>query len=102
MGQQSVVGKKIDVDSYFSVAHLMTSSAIPLHAHFDYVIGYYFRGRSPCRISPNQYLEFRPGDIGLLNPGEAHEDFSALRRNLAERAIDGVFSERGLSLDWAV
>jgi hypothetical protein len=26
----------------------------------------------------------------------------ALRRNLAERAIDGVFNERGFSLDWAV
>ena len=28
--------------------------------------------------------------------------FLALRRNLAERAIDGVFNERGFSLDWAV
>lgn len=26
----------------------------------------------------------------------------ALRRNLAERAIDGVFSDRGFSLDWVV
>jgi hypothetical protein len=26
----------------------------------------------------------------------------ALRRNLAERAIDGVFSDRGFSIDWAV
>ena len=30
------------------------------------------------------------------------KDLSALRRNLAERAIDGVFSDRGFSLDWAV
>jgi putative CocE/NonD family hydrolase len=28
--------------------------------------------------------------------------FVALRRNLAERAIDGVFSDRGFSIDWAV
>jgi hypothetical protein len=26
----------------------------------------------------------------------------ALRRNLAERAIDGVFRDRGFSIDWAV
>jgi hypothetical protein len=33
---------------------------------------------------------------------ESAAEFSALRRNLAERAIDGVFSDRGFSIDWAV
>jgi hypothetical protein len=36
------------------------------------------------------------GDISFVNP------FLALRRNLAERAIDGVFSDRGFSIDSAV
>ena len=37
-----------------------------------------------------------------MRPLFQHLEKWALRRNLAERAIDGVFSDRGFSLDWAV
>ena len=33
---------------------------------------------------------------------KGEEEKTALRRNLAERAIDGVFSDRGFSIDSAV
>lgn len=59
----------------FSVVHTVTSLAIPLHAHPTYVMGYYFRGSSGCRIGLIPRIEFKPGDISLLNPGEFHEDF---------------------------
>ena len=39
---------------------------------------------------------------GWTQKTTSSNEFTALRRNLAERAIDGVFNERGFSLDWAV
>jgi hypothetical protein len=66
--------KSLLVDPKFSVIHSVTSSAIPLHTHSEYVVGYYFSGRSQCRFGSKVSLEFRQGDTGLLNPGDAHED----------------------------
>ena len=44
-------------------------------------------------------IEFLKIDVSSCT---AFEGKRALRRNLAERAIDGVFSDRGFSIDWAV
>jgi AraC family transcriptional regulator len=68
--------KSLFVASHFSVAHSIVSSAIPLHAHSEYVLGYHFRGNSLCRLGPAARLVFRARNVSLLNPGEAHEDFS--------------------------
>jgi AraC family transcriptional regulator len=64
-------------DPRISVTHAVTSAAIPLHAHSEYVFGYYFRGLSSCRVASRSDLDFSPGDLGLLNPGDAHEDFAS-------------------------
>ena len=66
--------KSLYVDPRFSVTHSVTSSAIPLHGHSEYVVGYYIAGRSQCDIGEKIRLEFRQGDAGLLNPGDAHQD----------------------------
>ncbi len=59
----------------FSVMHVITSSAIPMHTHSSFVVGHCFRGVSRCRIGARDCVEFHPGDTGLLNPGERHQDF---------------------------
>lgn len=66
--------RKLFVGRQFSLAYSGTNLPIPLHAHREYVVGYYLRGRSRCLFGSNDYLEFRPGTIGLLNPGDAHQD----------------------------
>jgi AraC-like DNA-binding protein len=66
---------KLFVNPQFSVAHAVRSSALGPHAHFEHAISYYFGGRSQCRIGA-QLLEFRAGEVALLNPGEAHEDLA--------------------------
>jgi AraC family transcriptional regulator len=80
-GVKSIVGgpafRRVFRDPHISVTHAVTSAAIPLHAHSEYVFGYYFRGLSSCRIASRSDLDFRPGDLGLLNPGDAHEDFAS-------------------------
>ena len=63
-------------DSDFSATHTLTASALRPHFHSGYVVGYLFSGRYHCRLSHTQYLEFRPGEITLLNPGDVHQDFS--------------------------
>jgi AraC family transcriptional regulator len=64
-------------DQHIAVTHSITSAAIPLHAHSEYVFGYYFRGFSRCRVASQPGdVDFGPGDLGLLNPGNAHEDFA--------------------------
>jgi len=64
------------VSPEFSVIHSVTTAAIPPHAHSEHVISYYFAGCSECRIGSKATLEYRQGDIGLFNPGDAHEDFT--------------------------
>ena len=49
-------------------------------------------------LTPGRYI----GAEAAEEEAEPFEEKMALRRNLAERAIDGVFNERGFSLDWAV
>ena len=49
-----------------------------------------------------QYLNASEDICKGLQRQRGVNDFQALRRNLAERAIDGVFSDRGFSIDWAV
>jgi len=66
--------RKLFVGRQFSLAYSGTNLPIPLHAHSEYVVGYYLRGRSRCLFGSSEYLEFRPGTIGLLNPGDAHQD----------------------------
>lgn len=66
--------KRIFVGDQFSIAHSGISSGIPLHAHNEYVVGYYFKGRSRCRIHSVGFVDFCPGNVSLLNPGDAHED----------------------------
>jgi len=70
---------KLFAGHQFSLAHVGTDLAIPLHAHNEYVVGYFLRGRSRCRFWSSGYIEFRPGNIGLLNPGDAHEDLQTPR-----------------------
>jgi AraC family transcriptional regulator len=70
--------KSLYLDTQFSVIHSVTSSAIPLHAHSEYVVGYYFSGRCQCRLGSRAVLEFKRGDAGLLNPGDAHEDLETI------------------------
>lgn len=67
------------VEPYFSVRHTITASEIPFHAHSEYVISYYFSGESRCRVGSGLGLEFRRGDTALLNPGDAHRDYSTKR-----------------------
>lgn len=67
---------RLFVDPHFSIRHSVTSFGVAPHAHFEHVIGYFFNGRSQCRIG-SRMLEFRAGDLGLLNPGEAHEDLAS-------------------------
>jgi AraC family transcriptional regulator len=64
-------------EQHISVTHSVTSAAIPLHSHAEYVFGYYFRGLSRCRVGSKSNLDFGPGDLGVLNPGSAHEDFAS-------------------------
>lgn len=64
---------RLSIHPQFSVKHLVISTAIGPHAHFDYSIGYFFSGTSQTRVG-TRVLDFRPGDLGLLNPGQHHED----------------------------
>src|SRR5439155_165988 len=73
-----ILKKILYLDTQFSVIHSVTSSAIPLHAHSEYVVGYYFSGRCQCRIGSRANLVFKRGDTGLLNPGDAHEDLETI------------------------
>jgi AraC-like DNA-binding protein len=66
--------RKLFAGHGFSLLHSGISNPIPLHAHSEYVVGYFLRGRSRCRFRSSGYLDFQPGTIGLLNPGDAHED----------------------------
>jgi hypothetical protein len=50
----------------------------------------------------NYFLRPTLANIGLTLEGATPNVFWALRRNLAERAIDGVFSDQGFSIDSAV
>jgi AraC family transcriptional regulator len=69
---------KLSVHPQFSVAHAVRSAALGPHAHFEHAISYYFSGRSLCLVGA-QVLEFRAGQVALLNPGEAHEDLAGER-----------------------
>jgi AraC family transcriptional regulator len=90
-------------ESQLSLAHSVTTNAIPRHSHPEYVLGYYFRGRSPCRFSSCRDLEFGPGDLGLLNPGSAHEDYASrqerdyLTVNLKKSFFEELFRDLGCS-----
>lgn len=68
--------KKILEQTDFSIVHYITSSAYVMHFHPEYAIGYYFGGRGSSWFSLSGQLDFHPGEIALLNPGETHEDFA--------------------------
>jgi AraC family transcriptional regulator len=63
---------RIHITSQFSVTRAFKSPVGP-HAHFEQLVSYYFAGHARCRIGA-QSVEFRTGNIGLLNAGEVHED----------------------------
>jgi AraC-like DNA-binding protein len=93
--------KSLIVGKHYSVAHYFITAPIPMHIHPDYVVSYYFGGASPCKIGPYDCFQFHAGDIGLLNPGEAHEDLSSridreyLTIHLDKRIFVDVMSEVG-------
>ena len=64
-------------DSDFSVAHCLSRSVNPAHAHKDYVLTYHLLGLSRSRVGSDSLFEFRPGDVNLLNPGDMHRDFAS-------------------------
>jgi len=67
--------RRVFADSNFHVEHYAVRSASPPHAHADYVLTYQLRGITRCRIGSDRILQFHPGDVNLLNPGEVHKDF---------------------------
>lgn len=60
----------------FSATHTLTASGLRPHFHSGYVIGFLFAGTYRCRLNQAQRMEFRPGEITLLHPGEVHQDYS--------------------------
>lgn len=95
--------KSLFIDPQFSVIHSVTSAAIPLHAHSEYVVSYYFSGRSQCRIGSRINLDFKRGDTGLLNPGDAHDDPETLEArdyltvNLRNKFFQEIIEDLGCS-----
>jgi AraC family transcriptional regulator len=64
----------------FELAQTATKSAIPRHSHPDYALAYYVRGLSRVCVQQNNHCtELRAGDIGIINPGETHEDLETAR-----------------------
>jgi hypothetical protein len=57
---------------------------------------------SPSRCAPSNRLDLHHESLGQETRKPVPNEKVALRRNLAERAIDGVFSDRGFSIDSAV
>jgi len=94
------------IESDFSATHTITSSALRSHFHSGYVVGYLFSGRYHCRLNHRQHIEFRPGEITLLNPGEVHQDFSSAQErdyltvNIQERLFTMGFDDFG-ARSWA-
>ena len=66
-GSRSAAGSK---PCDFVVTHSVTSEEIPIHTHSDYAVSYIFRGLCRCALEARKYMEFVPGEIGLLNPGQ--------------------------------
>ena len=64
-------------ESDFAITHSVTTAEIPIHSHSEYAVSYFFRGPCRCALESRHYMEFHAGDVGLLNPGEAHEDFAS-------------------------
>ena len=69
--------KGLFADPSFTVMHTVTSSAIPVHSHSEYVVTHYLSGHSECRIGNNLLVDFQQGDTALLNPGEVHQDYES-------------------------
>jgi AraC family transcriptional regulator len=93
--------KSLYLDTEFSVIHSVTSSAIPLHAHSEYVVGYYFSGRCLCRLGSKTSLEFKRGEVGFLHPGDAHEDLETMETrdyltvNVKKGFFQGIIQDLG-------
>ena len=66
--------RKLFAGRQFALAYSGTHLSIPMHAHSEYVVGYFLEGRSYCRFWSSGCIEFCPGTLGLLNPGDSHED----------------------------
>lgn len=81
--------------SQFSLLHRATNLSIPLHTHSEYILSYYMQGGSRCLSRSNGDLEFRAGNIGLLNPGDEHEDLPTQheRQYLMVKLKDEFFEE---------
>lgn len=69
--------KTLIANRHFSVQRRITTNHIPMHSHADYVVSYMVDGTSRCQIGQDRQYRFRTGDLGLLNPGEAHEDLES-------------------------
>lgn len=85
----------------FVVTHSVTCAEIPLHSHNEYAVSYFFRGPCRCTIESRHGVEFHSGDVSLLNPGEAHQDFPShderdyVTVKMKKHFVRGLLNEAG-------
>jgi AraC family transcriptional regulator len=95
--------RKVFAGRQFSLFYTGTNLPVPLHAHSEYVVGYYLSGRSRCLFRSSESLEFLPGTVGLLNPGDAHQDLESsqerqyLNVNLKKEFFQGLAEDLSCS-----